>query len=305
MNTSEAWLEERRKGVGGSECAAACGRDPWCTPLELYMRKTGLIPDKEQTAAMRRGLRFEQPIAEEWAETNGIEIERAAPMLRHPKHAWMFANLDFVVKNERRIVEVKMPGPRMASQWGEEGTDWVPEHYLLQVQHQMAVTGFNIAHVVVFLSRDDIRTYNVPRNQIIIDSLEEIEGKFWQRVVDRDPPEPDFKHPRTHDLARQIFGVDAMKEIILTDELAAAWQEISRLKFECKQREERIDELKSRLAFSMGDAVAGILPEGKRKIVRTMIPDSIGSQLDVDKAIADIGKVKRKGHVRWIERDVK
>ena len=31
-----AWLNERRKGIGGSDVAAIIGLSPWTTPLDIY-----------------------------------------------------------------------------------------------------------------------------------------------------------------------------------------------------------------------------------------------------------------------------
>jgi len=43
-NLSQAeWLEVRRKGIGSSDCAAACGLNPYMSMLELWMIKTGRI----------------------------------------------------------------------------------------------------------------------------------------------------------------------------------------------------------------------------------------------------------------------
>lgn len=41
--TQAEWLEVRRKGIGSSDCAAACGLNPYMSMLELWMIKTGRI----------------------------------------------------------------------------------------------------------------------------------------------------------------------------------------------------------------------------------------------------------------------
>src|SRR6218665_462336 len=35
--TQDEWLEVRRKGIGSSDCAAACGLNPYMSMLELWM----------------------------------------------------------------------------------------------------------------------------------------------------------------------------------------------------------------------------------------------------------------------------
>ncbi|MFH4385462.1 YqaJ viral recombinase family protein, partial [Acinetobacter baumannii] len=41
--TQAEWLEVRRQGIGSSDCAAACGLNPYMSMLELWMIKTGRI----------------------------------------------------------------------------------------------------------------------------------------------------------------------------------------------------------------------------------------------------------------------
>ena len=41
--TQSDWLEVRRQGIGSSDCAAACGLNPYMSMLELWMIKTGRV----------------------------------------------------------------------------------------------------------------------------------------------------------------------------------------------------------------------------------------------------------------------
>ena len=41
-----AWLEGRRRGIGGSDVAAVLGLNPWKTPLDVWNDKLGLSEDK-------------------------------------------------------------------------------------------------------------------------------------------------------------------------------------------------------------------------------------------------------------------
>ena len=42
----EAWLAERRTGIGGSEVAALFGEHPYVSRLELYRRKVGELEEE-------------------------------------------------------------------------------------------------------------------------------------------------------------------------------------------------------------------------------------------------------------------
>lgn len=50
----EEWLEERRKSIGGSDVAAVIGMSRFASPYTVWLDKTGRIPDKGDTEAMRR-----------------------------------------------------------------------------------------------------------------------------------------------------------------------------------------------------------------------------------------------------------
>jgi len=37
----EQWLELRRQGIGGSDAAAILGMNPWKSPMDVWLEKTG------------------------------------------------------------------------------------------------------------------------------------------------------------------------------------------------------------------------------------------------------------------------
>src|SRR5258708_12583584 len=49
------WHEARRKGITASEIAVLMGLSPWSSPYALYHRKTGDLPEQEDTTALSLG----------------------------------------------------------------------------------------------------------------------------------------------------------------------------------------------------------------------------------------------------------
>ena len=47
-SSHEQWLENRKGGIGSSEVATIVGLNPYETPYQLWLRKTGQIPAKEE-----------------------------------------------------------------------------------------------------------------------------------------------------------------------------------------------------------------------------------------------------------------
>lgn len=85
-----------------------------------------------------------------------------------------------------RPVEAKTT--RWQKEWGEPETDQAPLPYVFQVQHQLAVTGYNEADIAVLIGGSDFRIYRVQRDEEIIKALIRVESEFWQCVENRVPP---------------------------------------------------------------------------------------------------------------------
>lgn len=180
------WLAERRKGIGGSDAAAAVGLSKWKTPLELYLDKRGEF-HQEETEAMRWGTILEPVVRQEYANRTGRTVEVPGKILRHPTFAFALVNLDGIADGTR-LYEGKTS--RTAEGWGEAGSDEIPIDPMMQVQHGMAVAGLAVADVAVLIGSSDFRIYVVPADAELQAMLLEQEAAFWQRVIEGNPPDP-------------------------------------------------------------------------------------------------------------------
>lgn len=72
----EDWLEERRKSIGGSDAAGILGLNRYASPFTLWLDKTGKLPEKEETEAMRIGRDLEDYVAKRWSEATGKKVRR-------------------------------------------------------------------------------------------------------------------------------------------------------------------------------------------------------------------------------------
>lgn len=59
----EDWLEQRRHTIGGSDAAGIIGLSKWSSPVSVWADKTGRLPDKPDTEAMRLGRDLEGYVA--------------------------------------------------------------------------------------------------------------------------------------------------------------------------------------------------------------------------------------------------
>jgi len=224
----------RMSGLGGSDAATAVGKNPYKTALELYLEKAGEIPDTfEGNEATKWGNILEEPVAQAYAEATGSKVARVNRTLRNEAYPWAFAHVDRRVLNTNptKGLEVKTGGFYSMKDWGDEGTDEVPLHYLLQVQHYLGVTGWSGMDVAALLNTSDFRIYVVPRNETLIAVLMEKEAEFWRRVQERDPPEPqtlgDCDLRWSKSLGEVAYADDGIRDAVLR--LAALKAEIKEL----------------------------------------------------------------------------
>jgi putative phage-type endonuclease len=265
----DAWLEARRKGIGSSDAAVVLGLSPYRTPLALWAEKRGLAPPQPETPAMRRGKLLEAHILDEAQELLGCELPSGARQvfLQHRDRPWQIATLDGLTV-DGLVVEAKTVGWRSARFWGEPGTDEIPEPYLVQVQHQLAVAGRDEAAVVALIGGSDLHVYRIRRDDRLIDRMTAIEAAFWACVLDAvEPPVTDaadaevlaYLHPPT-DAAVELWGAVAA--------IADRYEECGRAAREAGQAR---DLARAELLAAMGDASRGTLPDGRtvsRKLVR-------------------------------------
>lgn len=262
-----AWLAERRKGVGSSDAAAVLGFSPYKTAYEVFLEKTGRLPDAPESEAMRWGTLLEDVIAAAYSERTG-EALRPLPLLHSERWPWMLASVDRVT-DSGKVVEIKNVGWRMQGEWGEEDTDKVPAHYLIQLMHQLAVTGRERGDLVALIGGQDLRVYSFERNDKLIERMAHAEGEFWRLVETGVQPDPDFAHATTPALLDALHRPGELRVelgsecLVYAEAYTEACQVLKRA--ECDKAE-----AKARLIAAMGAAGEGVLPDGTR-VLRKMV----------------------------------
>ncbi len=192
MLTSEQ-KEQRKLGLGATDCAAVMGLSPYRTPYELWMIKTGRAEESAILNEDRLRLRHahEETIAREYAFRHNVKLKRVNKTTIHKRLPFMLCNLDRVVIGQKRIIECKSSSGFMRNTWGENGSDEAPLYYILQVQHQLACSEYDDAEIAALIDIDDYRVFSQPRNEKIIEKIEAACENFWVNHVLKDiPPAP-------------------------------------------------------------------------------------------------------------------
>lgn len=269
MSLTEQQIAERHSGIGGSDAAAALGLSPFKSALELFLdKRERREPSPVQLDQMRWGTLLEPVIRQEYAQRTGRVVRMPAGTLRHPKHAYVIAHVDGVT-DDRRLFEAKTA--RTADGWGTSGSDEVPEHYLLQVQHYMMVTLLPVADVAVLIGGNDFRLYEIPADTGLQEMILDGEADFWQHVQAGTAPEPDWARPDTIEILRRMCpGTDGTTLIASEDDkhYRAVFANATEM---LNNYTKLADSARAHLLHRMGEASQLVFPEAGVQLRRRLV----------------------------------
>lgn len=186
----EEWLDLRKSGIGGSDASIVCGINRYKSPVELWMEKTSRLPNQEAGESAYWGTTLEPLVREEFSKRTGIEVRLEKNILQSEEFPFMQANLDGVCYDPELgecIFEAKTASAYKASEWENS----IPDEYMLQIQHYMAVTEFKAAYIAVLIGGNTFRWKKVERDEEIIAALVKLEKDFWECVEKDVPPQLD------------------------------------------------------------------------------------------------------------------
>ena len=187
----DKWRQARQNSIGASDAAAVMGISPWKTEAQLWDEKANGKMLDFHNADTVRGHRSESHILELYGIETGRKIfsgERIMLMSNHnPFMSCTLDGIDFTDDNNPIIIEVKS----VKFSHGEWSDDKIPDYYFTQLLHQLAVTGWNEAVLLVRFTRNEgwesasERLYHVKREDVQdqIDKLVRKERKFWNEYV--------------------------------------------------------------------------------------------------------------------------
>ena len=194
----DKWREGRKHGIGASDAAAVMGISPWKTEAQLWDEKAnGKMLDFHNSDTVR-GHRSESHILELYGIETGRKIFSGERIMltskRNPFMSCTLDGIDFTDEGNPIIIEVKS----VKFSHGEWSDDKIPDYYFTQLLHQLAVTGWNEAILLVRFTRNEgwasasERLYHVKRADVQdqSDKLARKESKFWNEYVvkKRRPP---------------------------------------------------------------------------------------------------------------------
>lgn len=273
----DAWLAERRKGLGGSDVAAMLGLSKYKTPYQLWLDKTGRETDDQTSEPAYWGNVLEDVVAREFAKRNGVKIQRVNGLIKHPALEFAFANIDRAVVNPAisgtvrikdgglttdQILECKTASGWLEKLWGDD-VESIPDYYLTQCQWYLGNTQAEICHLAVLIGGQKFKQYQIARDDELIKILHDEAKSFWHgNVLADNPPDPTTLNDCLHRWANHVDGkvIDADQSLI---DLIAEYKD---MKAALKDGEAEADALKLQIVKRIEDAEC-IVVNGNKKLL--------------------------------------
>lgn len=262
---SPEWHAIRLQNIGASEVAALFDVQPpyALSAYPLHMVKAGLVdPPPVDGERIRMGVAMEPVIGRLAAERHGWTITpgRYATDDTTPG---MAASLDFEVAAPADLPPgfQDVTGPGCLETKNVDGLvyrkSWTdgepPVHQLLQLQHQLACTGYEWGCLAALIGGNELRTvFYRPRPRIIA-SIRERVTAFWQAVRDDRPPNPDGSSGANHAL-RALFPDLAFDPADLRDDnqLPDLCAQYIQATADTREADARKDELRNQIMAKVG-----------------------------------------------------
>lgn len=185
---------EWAKLITASKVAAILGVSPWESPRSVWHLMHGDLPREESTEVQRRGHYLEPAILAWWRDQHGVLDGEFKVQPEYLLGNWAAATPDMVThveayNHENVLVEAKSTADD--GDWGDPGTDEIPDYYLVQVYWQMHVSGIHRCYVPVIGPRLKFAEYVVDYEPTYGQALERTMRKFYDSLAADEPPDLD------------------------------------------------------------------------------------------------------------------
>ena len=253
----EEWLKVRESGIGSSEIATIVGLNPWETPYQLWRRKLGIDPPKQENFAMKAGHYLEDAVAQFWHDETGQDIIKSSagdwiirdnerPYLQvSPDRTYWLAGMTHNNAN-KGILECKTTQKSIDA-------DDLPKHWFCQVQYQLGVAGLQKGSLAWLCSGREFGYKDLAFVPDFYGWLVEEAEKFWRDYIEA-KVEPSAVS--VQDVLLKYNRHTDGKVLEVSDEVFRDYQDLKDVRKQIDALEERKDTLEGRIKLAFGDAEA-------------------------------------------------
>lgn len=176
QQNTESWLEARRSIIGGSDVAGIMDISPFTTPHKIWLSKIGVEEEKDNTFILEKGHRLEDVARAKLELRLGIDLPPI--VARHSEEPWMKVSLDGASLQEKVQVEIKYQGEKDFTALKDE--EKIPPYYMVQVQYQLMVTGFEFSYYCAINDEKEICFVKVFPDKDLMEKIFNATNHFYQ-----------------------------------------------------------------------------------------------------------------------------
>ena len=232
--------------------------------LELTGRIERTVPAHVAEAA-EWGKRLE-PLIREAVEMQGFKVYDAPEEVADEARPWLLGHPDGLtaagfgpraeriidgetITGGRGVLELKTASVYYADEW-EAG---IPDHYQLQGQHYMHLTGLSWALFACLIGGQKLVLRELERDQDLIDFMVAAEEQFWGYVERDEQPPPDGSEETTG-LLRQRFPRATHESVELAPDDRHLYRDLLAARHSQEMAEREAERLKQEIMQRMGEA---------------------------------------------------
>ncbi len=212
---TEAQLQERKKGIGGSDLHNILNEKPYGCSRKLWYDKTGQEQDHPvvTTSLMQRGNVLEDIVAAWYVDATGRKVRRMGSRIRKSQ-PWARVNIDRAIVGGERgpgVLECKTHGREIFYRLKRDG---LPASHVLQLQWGMFVTGYTWgSFAVLWPDGWQFIHFDVERDDEMIALMFKAAGDFWKQV--ENGPAPHRLDPKDKRCQECPFRTTCQGELLL------------------------------------------------------------------------------------------
>lgn len=261
--TRTAWLDGRLRGLGASDLPAVLGLSPYKGALTVWAEKTGHVAvDSVPSEAAYWGLALEPAVAQRYALVTQRVVEHLGDfvVLRSRRHPWLTTTLDRLAVGPDFVgaLELKTASAYKLAEWEEEP----PLEYQVQLQTQLIVTGLDVGSLACLVGGQKFVYADLRAHPTLHARLIEQGERFW-RLVRADTPPPADGSLSSKEIIEALYPRPTPGLVVDLPAAAAEWDATMRLTDEIiTEATSRRDQAKNLLRQAIGEAEAGVLPDG-------------------------------------------
>lgn len=249
------WLKYRKKGITGTDAGAICGLNPYSSAFQIYQDKITDEIEEFDNESMRQGRDLEEYVARRFSEETGLKVRRANAIFQNEENPFMLADFDRLIVGQKAGLECKTVSPYSSDKWNDGN---IPLYYQMQVQHYLAVSGFDCWYIAAVVFGREFLIRKIERDEELINYLIDIERGFWyNNVLAGIMPEPDGSDNCSEMIAKMYFKGQENKTINLSGykEILDRRADLDKL---IKKMEKEKKEIDQKIKMEMQDATVAL-----------------------------------------------